>query len=462
MRVLCLIKEPFLFLDRKQQLSLRKNILVTYGSQIINTGLAFFSSVFITRLLGTDGRGEYSLFTNSLQLFVIWLGFSLPVSIVYFVASEKINKNRIFSTMLIFCLLTTLLVVLLLAVLNITGWLWIAFPENYRSFDWQLFFLIQFVLMQLNGIINAYLNAFKIFTPQARFASAMALLSLIVWSLLYFKVIVLPWSGFQLVVLVSFFLSLPLWFFGFYLLRKKRLIVFTSRILNTKEFTMVMKFAFIAYLCNAMQFLSYRMDFWFVDFFHGKSSLGVYSLAVALAQLFWILPNAMAPVFFSYTSGAKNDKMLERVVKYAHITFVVSCIGALLFLVFAYWVIPFLYGSEFSAAGWMIAILLLGVIPFTVTTILAAFFAGTNRLLVNFRTSFIGLIFAAAGYILLIPSMGAKGACIASVISYNASNVYIYYKFYKTTGNKIWKINPLAVLQNMKASFLQLAVLKKS
>jgi hypothetical protein len=30
---------------------------------------------------------------------------------------------------------------------------------------------------------------------------------------------------------------------------------------------MVMKFAFIAYLCNAMQFLSYRMDFWFVDYF---------------------------------------------------------------------------------------------------------------------------------------------------------------------------------------------------
>jgi O-antigen/teichoic acid export membrane protein len=51
--------------------------------------------------------------------------------------------------------------------------------------------------------------------------------------------------------------------------------------------------------------------------------------------------------------------------------------------------------------------------------------------------------------IFLIPRWGVMGACIASVISYNASNVYIYYKFYKTTGNKIWKINPLAVLQNM-------------
>lgn len=443
-------------------MSLRKNILVNYGSQVINTGLAFISSVFITRLLGAEGRGEYSLFASSLQLFVVWLGFSLPVSIIYFVAGEKISKDRIFSTMLLFCILTTLLVILLLTVLNYTGGLWIIFPERFRGINWQLFFVAQFFIMQLNGIIIAYLNAFKIFTPQAKFASVIAFLSLVVWALLYFKIINLPWSGFQLVVFVSFILSIPLWLFGFYLLRKNKIVVFTKSLLKTEEFIMVMKFAFIAYLCNAMQFLSYRMDFWFVDYFRGSTSLGVYSLAAALAQLFWILPNAISQVLFSYFSDTKNKNILNQAIQYAHITFIVSLIGAVLFFLLAFFAIPFLYGKEFSNAGWMIGILLLGVLPFTITTILASFFAGTNRLFVNFRTSLIGLVFAALGYILLIPRWGVMGACIASVISYNASSVYIYYKFYKTTGNKIWKINPLAVLQNMKASLLQLAVLKKS
>ena len=443
-------------------MSLRKNILVNYGSQVINTGLAFISSVFITRLLGAEGRGEYSLFASSLQLFVVWLGFSLPVSIIYFVAGEKISKDRIFSTMLLFCILTTLLVILLLTVLNYTGGLWIIFPERFRGINWQLFFVAQFFILQLNGIIIAYLNAFKIFTPQAKFASVIAFLSLVVWALLYFKIINLPWSGFQLVVFVSFILSIPLWLFGFYLLRKNKIVVFTKSLLKTEEFIMVMKFAFIAYLCNAMQFLSYRMDFWFVDYFRGSTSLGVYSLAAALAQLFWILPNAISQVLFSYFSDTKNKNILNQAIQYAHITFIVSLIGAVLFFLLAFFAIPFLYGKEFSNAGWMIGILLLGVLPFTITTILASFFAGTNRLFVNFRTSLIGLVFAALGYILLIPRWGVMGACIASVISYNASSVYIYYKFYKTTGNKIWKINPLAVLQNMKASLLQLAVLKKS
>lgn len=429
---------------------------------MINTGLAFISSVFITRLLGAEGRGEYSLFASSLQLFVVWLGFSLPVSIIYFVAGEKISKDRIFSTMLLFCILTTLLVILLLTVLNYTGGLWIIFPERFRGINWQLFFVAQFFIMQLNGIIIAYLNAFKIFTPQAKFASVIAFLSLVVWALLYFKIINLPWSGFQLVVFVSFILSIPLWLFGFYLLRKNKIVVFTKSLLKTEEFIMVMKFAFIAYLCNAMQFLSYRMDFWFVDYFRGSTSLGVYSLAAALAQLFWILPNAISQVLFSYFSDTKNKNILNQAIQYAHITFIVSLIGAVLFFLLAFFAIPFLYGKEFSNAGWMIGILLLGVLPFTITTILASFFAGTNRLFVNFRTSLIGLVFAALGYILLIPRWGVMGACIASVISYNASSVYIYYKFYKTTGNKIWKINPLTVLQNMKASLLQLAVLKKS
>lgn len=429
---------------------------------MINTGLAFISSVFITRLLGAEGRGEYSLFASSLQLFVVWLGFSLPVSIIYFVAGEKISKDRIFSTMLLFCILTTLLVILLLTVLNYTGGLWIIFPERFRGINWQLFFVAQFFILQLNGIIIAYLNAFKIFTPQAKFASVIAFLSLVVWALLYFKIINLPWSGFQLVVFVSFILSIPLWLFGFYLLRKNKIVVFTKSLLKTEEFIMVMKFAFIAYLCNAMQFLSYRMDFWFVDYFRGSTSLGVYSLAAALAQLFWILPNAISQVLFSYFSDTKNKNILNQAIQYAHITFIVSLIGAVLFFLLAFFAIPFLYGKEFSNAGWMIGILLLGVLPFTITTILASFFAGTNRLFVNFRTSLIGLVFAALGYILLIPHWGVMGACIASVISYNASSVYIYYKFYKTTGNKIWKINPLTVLQNMKASLLQLAVLKKS
>ncbi len=429
---------------------------------MINTGLAFISSVFITRLLGAEGRGEYSLFASSLQLFVVWLGFSLPVSIIYFVAGEKISKDRIFSTMLLFCILTTLLVILLLTVLNYTGGLWIIFPERFRGINWQLFFVAQFFILQLNGIIIAYLNAFKIFTPQAKFASVIAFLSLVVWALLYFKIINLPWSGFQLVVFVSFILSIPLWLFGFYLLRKNKIVVFTKSLLKTEEFIMVMKFAFIAYLCNAMQFLSYRMDFWFVDYFRGSTSLGVYSLAAALAQLFWILPNAISQVLFSYFSDTKNKNILNQAIQYAHITFIVSLIGAVLFFLLAFFAIPFLYGKEFSNAGWMIGILLLGVLPFTITTILASFFAGTNRLFVNFRTSLIGLVFAALGYILLIPRWGVMGACIASVISYNASSVYIYYKFYKTTGNKIWKINPLTVLQNMKASLLQLAVLKKS
>lgn len=434
--------------------------MVNYGSQVINTGLAFVSSVFITRLLGAGGRGDYSLFTNSLQLFVIWLGFSLPTSVIFFVAGEKIDKNRIFTTMLLFCLLTSVLVILFLLALNQWGGLWIIFPEEYQSLNWQLFFVAQFFLMQLNGIVTAYLNAFKIFTPQAKFATVIAALSLMVWILLYYKVIVLPWTGFQLVVLMTFFLTIPVWLFALYILRKRKLVTPGKQLLQSKEFKMLFRFAFVAYLCNAMQFLSYRMDFWFVDYFQGEVKLGVYSLAVALAQLFWLLPNAIGPVLFSYISDSKNENGVKQVTQYSQMAFVVSVAGAVLFFCLAFFAIPVLYGVEFSGAGWMLGILLIGVLPFTITTILAAYFAGTNRLMVNFRASLVGLIFAIIGYVVLIPQLGTMGACLASVISYNASNAYLYYRFYKTTGVKIWRMNPVEIFRNLKSSIPFLSVSK--
>jgi O-antigen/teichoic acid export membrane protein len=104
-------------------------------------------------------------------------------------------------------------------------------------------------------------------------------------------------------------------------------------------------------------------------------------------------------VLFSYFSDAKHNNILNKAIQYAHITFIASLIGAVLFFILTFFAIPLLYGKEFSEAGWMIGILLLGVLPFTITTILASFFAGTNRLFINFRTSLIGLVFAAIGYI---------------------------------------------------------------
>jgi hypothetical protein len=74
-------------------------------------------------------------------------------------------------------------------------------------------------------------------------------------------------------------------YLGFILLRKNKIIVFTKSLLKTEEFIMVMKFAFIAYLCNAMQFLSYRMDFWFVDYFRGSTSLGIFTGSSAGATI---------------------------------------------------------------------------------------------------------------------------------------------------------------------------------
>ncbi|MDP1725750.1 MAG: polysaccharide biosynthesis C-terminal domain-containing protein [Bacteroidota bacterium] len=424
-------------------MSIKRNITLSYAIQIINTGLTFAASVFITRILGTEGRGEFAVYSNALVIASIWLGFSLPSSIVYFVSSKKLNPGKMLTTMLWFCLTTTILVTLTIMLLIHEKKTWLIFPENYKNYFWIGLFIVQFFLAQVNSVLNAFLNARKVFIPQAVFGSIVTAISVIVWLLLYFKIIHVPYTGFAIVVLITFLFSLPPILWNLFLLNTVSKIDFTFKIIDFKSFMVILKFALIAYACNAIQILSYRMDLWFVDYYHGKSETGIYSLAVSLAQLIWILPNTMSGVLLTYLSGSTRDEAIAVTLKYARLAIYSSLLFAVFCSIVFYFAIPLVFGSEFEFTRILIILLFTGIVPFSITTILATFNASINKPVYNLWTTLWGFVFALVFYVLLIPRIGSMGAAIASSISYNACNVYIFYKFYKTTQQKIWLLLPL-------------------
>ena len=97
--------------------------------------------------------------------------------------------------------------------------------------------------------------------------------------------------------------------------------------------------------------------------------------------------------------------------------------------------IPFFFGKEFHNSILLLRILLPGVILFCVATVLAAYFAGQNKLNINLGGSLLCLAVIVILDLLLIPSMGMKGAAIASSIGYGLTGVYFtgMYCFSKKT-----------------------------
>jgi O-antigen/teichoic acid export membrane protein len=169
------------------------------------------------------------------------------------------------------------------------------------------------------------------------------------------------------------------------------------------------------------------MDLWFVDYYHGKSDTGVYSLAVTLAQLVWILPNAIASVLYSYMASSSQEDALLYLNKYVRISFYASLLISVTAFVFFYFTVPLIYGQGFVKSTIMIGILLLGIVPFSIPILAGSLFAGIHKVKYNFFASSIGFVVCLILDIVLIPRYGALGACYATVLSYLSNTIYCVY-----------------------------------
>jgi O-antigen/teichoic acid export membrane protein len=193
----------------------------------------------------------------------------------------------------------------------------------------------------------------------------------------------------------------------------------------------------MAYLCNVFQFLSYRMDFWFVEYFNGNKDLGIYSLAVNLAQMLWLLPQAISIILISYTGAESIERGIQNTNTLSRIAMALILSATIILALIIDYIIPLLYGEEFIQSSYLFKILLAGIVPFSITTILASFFAGTGKIFVNLFCSMIGFIVCLIFDLLLIPGYGNTGAAIATVIAYFTSTAFIIFMYIRSTKTRL-------------------------
>lgn len=447
-------------------MSIRKSISFTFGAQIINTLIAFITSVIITRILGTAGWGEYAIYTNAISLAIIWLGFGLPSSIIYYASGDRIDGGKMFTTLLWVCFATTLVLAFSLQFLFTSNSQWLIFPNRYQGNIWQAIFILQFFLYQVNNALNAFLIANKVFIPQAIFTVVLGVLSILLWLALYFKLIPPGHYDFSTAITVLLIFTVPPVIYNFYLLKTKTGISFTYRLLAWPELRKMLKFALLIYGCHTLQNLNYKMDLWIVDYYRGKSEVGIYSLAVQLAQLVWILPNVMTVILYSYISNNHSLKeATDMALKYARWAFYATIIIAGMGYVIFYFAIPMVYSAAFQNARTLIPILFAGIVPFSMIIIFGSFVAGTNRLFINFIITVISCIITTILYFILIPKFGAVGASIATSVSYLCTLVlffgYLYFIFEIKKTQVFTKAQVLNDLKIFKAEWQKIISTRK-
>ena len=414
-------------------MSFQKNILASYSAQIVSVCCSFLASILATRMLGQSGQGELALYVNFVLLSTLLLSMGIPSGLVHFIAAAKIRKEKLFSTLIVTLVLGISFLAFTIFILSSTTQLHYILPNVvHMSFLWMLVMFIYLIFLICNSFLGAILQAENRFKNAGYVIILGALCTLSLYALKYYtnacdNITPLKWIILCLMITSGF--QFILYLFEVY---KTKDNYFQISKIQLQEIKPLLAFAFLAFVTNFIQFLSYRMDIWFVNYFHGKEITGIYALSVSLAQMVWLLPSAIQSVLYTFISTHSDKPLLiQKTIKTTKQIGIYAIVAGIVGYIASIYLVPILFGDAFSESVKGIGILLLGVVPFCTTMAISGYFAGTNQVRINFYSAIIGFIVCLLFDFAFIPTYGFIGAAWASVVSYISTLIYLVVQFRK-------------------------------
>lgn len=387
--------------------------------------IGLFVSVIIARLLGPHNKGLLSAITLIPTFIVLFGGLGIETSNLFFTAKNKKKANQYYSNSLILSIFLSIIFI------PIGLWVFYFFKSRWFvevPFKYLLYSLILvpigFLTKYLMGIVLGF-NKIEISNKIGFFLDATNLFFL-VFIVIFFKLTVVS------LICLSIFIGFLNFGLLLYFLRKE--IHLDLRVSPNfhylKEF---FGYGIKGHFSNILSFFNYRLDMFLVMYFRNATQLGVYTIAVAIAEKMWIIPDILSSVLFPHIS-TYNDKNLTSFL--SRIVFTIMMIGSLLVVLVGRYFILLLYGKSYITSIYPLLFLLPGIIFLSIAKLISSDIMGRGRSDITLISSGIAggsnLIFN----LILIPPYGISGAAIASSISYTMHSLYLAYRYLKLSGQQ--------------------------
>jgi O-antigen/teichoic acid export membrane protein len=199
-------------------------------------------------------------------------------------------------------------------------------------------------------------------------------------------------------------------------------------------------------LGNILQFLNYRISYYFIEFFLRRAAVGVYSVGVQLSESIWLIAKSIHLVQYTRISNEKDENYAAKLtLNLVKISFILTLISLIVVMVLLHLFFSLIFKTEFQQVPVIMYTLAAGILTFSVSIILSPYFAGMGKPVHNTISAAIGLVFTLALSLLLIPKLKLPGAALAATIAYIASTLYQFIVFVKMT-----KLKPVDFLLRKK------------
>ena len=406
-----------------------KDTIITFIARVLNLVLVLGASIVVARVLGPEGKGIYSLAILLPMLLITFTNPGIGPASVYYIGKKKYLPKEIFGNNIIFSSLVSVFAIIvgLIVIFFFSNSL---FPGVEKEYLFLALSLLPFHIF-LNFIIDILLGLqkFKKYNL-VNLLRTFTFLILIVIFLLGFH------FGTKSAIIaqaISFFLAgVPLFF---WVKKETNGISFKFNKLYFRDFSL---YGGKIYLANILSFLRKRVDMFLVNIFLNPLAVGLYSIAVGLAEKIWLISQSAGLVLFPRVSSETDKKKLKQFTPLVcrNILFI-TLIGAVLFFFLSDWIITLFYSKAFSDSILPLKILLIGTVAISGSIAMSNDIAGRGKPIINAYIGAVSVIINIILNIIWIPKFGIIGASWATAVSYTVLFIITVFVYSKISGNRI-------------------------
>ena len=392
-----------------------KQTLFLFVAQIFGMVVGFVSNMLLAKQMGATNFGIYSLSLAIITFISIFFEFG------YFSSASKMLANnhdinlekKIFGTSIIIaCILSAFFIGFALVISFLLGKIFsdeigrIIRISSFISWSFVIPFFMELILKGSNHI--GYLAGFNIFSK---------ILFVVFLSLLFIFERLTPLN-----TLLSFSLSYAVAFAIYaYMLRPNFSGFFEIfRAINSEN----KRYGMHVYVGRVIDVSTYNIDRLLIGYFMGSKDVGFYGLANSMATPINSLSTAMSSTMFK--TLANSSKIPPAVLK-ANLAWVF--LAFVLANILGYLIINFYLKEEYSDVLLLLLLMSIAVCFQALYQPYNAWINGHGYGKELKKANIKMTIMTALSSILLVPIMGAIGACVSSMIS-NLYSLFLYTKIY--------------------------------
>ena len=409
--------------------SFANRVLSLFATQALQFVFAGVTSVILARALGPEGKGVVTLALLIPAVLVQLSSLGISTSNIYYAAAQRVTLSKLAGNSLFIGIVLGVIICVVFYVFRL-----VSPVDPFHEVDpWCVYIALAAVPFAL---VNRYVLGILLGKQKIRQINTIAVAATslnlagvaVLLILLHMDAIAVVALATGLSVLTSFL----------YLVVLSKLTEFGFTF-SLPVFKRTVGFGLQSHAANLFSFLHFRIDMFMLAYLLDVRQLGLYSIAVTLAETILYIPRAISPILFPEVAGSDPKRAREVATTLCRNVLAITFAICLVLAGGGYFAIQVVFGPAFSPAHIPLLILLPGIWFISFGSPLSDYILGRGKPIFCTIGAGSSMVINIILNLLLLPRMGMSGAALASTVTYILGAVFGIVVFRVMSGQPLAK-----------------------